>query len=192
MQYTSRTFLLKWLNSIQISIEKIEDIGKGAVLCTLIKKIDQEFPPFKKEPWNENDYIYNLKLVQLYLNKKGIKMYFPIEKMIKLKLQDNLEVIQQFYRYVMKEMPSLGINEGTDARGFTVNSSKNSKNETIEIQDRQPGTEKLKELLEICQNERDDYLGKLLEIEKILKEIGNENLSEMKYKILGVLYQKQH
>lgn len=108
MKNESRSFLLKWLNSLCIPVQRIEDIGKGVALCMLLKKIETTFPAFKKEPVTENDYFTNLKLVQLYFEKRNIKIYFPIEKMIKLKMQDNLEVIQAIYRYVIREAPNLG------------------------------------------------------------------------------------
>ncbi|ELA41321.1 uncharacterized protein VICG_01694 [Vittaforma corneae ATCC 50505] len=133
MRITSRHFLLKWLNSVEVPIQKIEDIGKGVALCTLMKKLDQEFPAFKKEPWNENDYMHNLKLVQMFLSKKGVKMYFPIEKMIKLKMQDNLEVIQNIYKFVVRENPALGLNEyGPDRKPCESEANETQTNTSVE------------------------------------------------------------
>lgn len=94
-----------------IEIDRIEDIGKGTALCTLLKNMDDGFPVFKKDPWNENDYQYNLRQVESYLNKRGVKMHLPVERMIKLKMQDNLEVLQAVYKYCNTEK-----NKSTDGR----------------------------------------------------------------------------
>lgn len=100
---TSRISLLGWLKGLGISIEKIEEIGKGTALCELMKRIEKDFPAYKKEPRNENDYIYNLKLVKESMDRRGFKMPFPIERLVKLKMQDNLEVIQNIYKNIAKK-----------------------------------------------------------------------------------------
>lgn len=128
MKNESRTFLLKWMNSMCIPIQRIEDIGKGVALCMLLKKIEATFPAFKKEPTNETDYFSNLKLVQSYFQKKNVKIYFPIEKMIKLKMNDNLEAIQAIYRYMIKESPNLCLREDKVEEGNTLNYNKNESN----------------------------------------------------------------
>lgn len=178
MQSTSRSFLLKWLNRVAAPIERIEDVGKGVVLCSLMKKLDQEFPAFKKEPWNENDYLHNLKLVEIYLIRKGVKMYFPIEKMVKLRLQDNLEVVQQMYKFVTKENATLQMSEDATSRKAD---KVNSEDEVV----------KLKKCAGVIKNERDFYYNKLLEIERVLKE-NTEEISESKRnELLEILYKSQ-
>lgn len=99
----SRTFLLQWFNQLDIAIQRIEDLGKGSAICTLLKRLDESFPKFKEDPQNELDYMHNLKIVQVYMEKKGIRLFFPIERMCKCKMQDNLEVAQWFYKYWEKE-----------------------------------------------------------------------------------------
>lgn len=193
---SSRSFLLKWLNDSNIPIERIEDIGKGVALCMLLKKIDQNFPIFKQEPWNENDYLYNLKLVQLYLVKKGIKMYFPIEKMVKLKMQDNLEVIQSFYRHISKENHSFN-NDSGNKNDNNFNSGNNSFNNDKNLTDKSfnsgniitnSNTNSNKNILLTLKNERDFYYQKLIEIEEFIKENENENFREIKEKIFEILH----
>lgn len=103
MAVLSRKFILDWLRDLGIEIDKIEDIGKGDALCTLLKRIDPHFPPYKKNPANTGEYLANLRLAQAYFTRNNIKNYFPIDKMANLKLQDNLEVIQWFYKYWEKE-----------------------------------------------------------------------------------------
>lgn len=104
MAELSRKALLEWLKSLNISISSIEEIGKGDALCSLLTLLDSNFPKYKINPRNATDYSFNLKLVQAYLNGKNIKLYFPIDKMVNLKMQDNLEVLQWFHKYYEKEI----------------------------------------------------------------------------------------
>lgn len=104
MQSLSRAFILRWLQGLGVSLSRIEDVGKGVALCRILKMIDGSFPRFKEDPQTRNDYLGNLQLVKQYLERKGIKLYFPIERMVNMKMQDNLEVIQWFYKYWTKEM----------------------------------------------------------------------------------------
>jgi len=103
MTVLSRKFILDWLRGLGIEIDKIEDIGKGDALCALLKRLDPHFPPYKKNPANTGEYLANLRLAQAYFTRNNIKNYFPIDKMANLKMQDNLEVIQWFYKYWEKE-----------------------------------------------------------------------------------------
>jgi len=175
MQSTSRSFLVNWLSTVAAPIERIEDVGKGVVLCILMKRLDAEFPAFKRDPWNENDYQYNLKLVELYLTKKGVKMYFPIEKMVKLKLQDNLEVAQNIYKFVTRVSSELG-------GGETAKAVEQSKADTPDRLSR------LKRCAGMMKDERDFYYGKLLEIERAIKSDEGEISEDKKSELLGILY----
>ncbi len=98
----SRKVILDWLEDIGFPISKIEDVGKGIVLCQILKQIDNGFPAFRTNPETECDYLYNLSLVKKYFMDNNTNLYLPMEKMCKLKMQDNLEVIQWFYTYWMK------------------------------------------------------------------------------------------
>lgn len=213
MKNESRAFLIKWLNSLYIPLQRIEEIGKGVALCTLLRKIDAAFPSFKKDPITENDYFNNLKLVQIYFEKKGVKICFPIDKMIKLKMQDNLEAIQAIYRYACKEAPGLCINNpepvissplNTSSSDITINDNEKSlftsRNEPIittqlneqiqELKEQNHGlyslTEKLKDCATIMQNERNFYFEKLVQIEKHLTDSEAKEIT--KEKILRILY----
>jgi EB1-like C-terminal motif len=121
MQNLSRVALLKWLDSIKIKVDKIENIGKGTALCDLMKQMDESFPKYKESPRNEQDYIYNLNLVMSYMEKKGLKPYMPIERMCKLKMQDNIEVAQWFYKFWSKETG----NSFVEFKGNESNKEKN-------------------------------------------------------------------
>ncbi|KAI5152305.1 microtubule-associated protein, RP/EB family [Enteropsectra breve] len=111
MNNPGRSFILSWLSSIDLHIDRIEDVGKGAVLCKILKRIDPAFPRFKESPTTEQEFIHNLAVVKKYLGSKQIKLYFPVERMCKLRMQDNLEAIQWFYKYYIKETEKQGLHK---------------------------------------------------------------------------------
>lgn len=201
MQSTSRSFLLKWLSTVAAPIERIEDVGKGVVLCILMKKLDEEFPAFKRDPWNENDYQYNLKLVELYLTKKGVKMYFPIEKMVKLRMQDNLEVAQSIYRFVVRENSALGIPKDETVktpqqRTSRADTKEALDDETVKIsradtKEALDELNRLKKCVGVIRDERDFYYCKLIEIERVIKSDEGEISEAKRDELLGILYKGQ-
>lgn len=99
MENLSRTFLISWLNGLGVSTSRIEEIGKGVILCKLLSDIDSGFPRYNQRPCNEAEYLSNLVLAKNYLESKGKRFYFPADRMCKLRLQDNLEAIKWFYGY---------------------------------------------------------------------------------------------
>lgn len=103
MATDSRVFLVNWLKSLDVDITKVEDIGKGVALCALMTKLDPSFPRFRESPTTQMEYLDNLKLIYHYMTNKGIKLFFPMERMIELRFQDNLEVLQWFYKYYLRE-----------------------------------------------------------------------------------------
>lgn len=99
----SRKELVNWFNDLGIEIDRIEDLGKGNAICELISQIHHTFPlNFIKKPTNEYEYLKNMKIIQAFLIANKIELYFPVEKLIKCKLQDNLEVAQKLYKYYVK------------------------------------------------------------------------------------------
>lgn len=126
----SRVFLVQWLNQLGIAINRIEDIGKGSAICALLKLLDDFFPKFREDPQNELDYMYNLKIVQAYMDKKGIKLFFPIERMCKCKMQDNLEVAQWFYKYWEKETNLPSEIQSANDQNYTQKPTESNQNYT--------------------------------------------------------------
>ncbi|KAM0679490.1 microtubule integrity protein mal3 [Glugoides intestinalis] len=192
---SSRSSLIAWLNEHGISIEKIEEVGKGVALCELMKKIEKDFPPYKKEPRNENDYMYNLKLVRESIERRGFKMPFPIERLVKLKMQDNLEVLQNIYKNIAKKEAWLC--DKADGKADDKADDKAEQASTIVEEELEGGRmtnernslEEAKEWIDILNRERDFYFKKLLEIERILKE-SIEETEKLKERIFKVLYKR--
>ncbi|KAF9761321.1 Protein BIM1 [Nosema granulosis] len=99
----SRKELVCWFNGLGIKIDRIEDLGKGTSICLLLSQIHPSFPTsFLRNPTNEYEYLKNMKIIQAFFIQNKIEMYFPIDRLIKCKLQDNLEVAQKLYKHYIK------------------------------------------------------------------------------------------
>lgn len=98
----SRHDLLNWINQLlQLSITKIEHLGTGAVYCQIMDSIFGDVP-LQKVKFNANQefqYVQNFKVLQGVFSKHCIDNAIPVERLIKLKFQDNLEFTQWMKRY---------------------------------------------------------------------------------------------
>jgi len=89
----SRTDLLNWINDLlQLTVTKIETIGTGAVLCQIMDTIygDVQMHRVKFNTSLEYEYMNNFKILQACFNAHGIEKHIPVERLMKLKFQDNL------------------------------------------------------------------------------------------------------
>jgi RP/EB family microtubule-associated protein len=98
----SRTELLLWLNeTLQLDYPKVEKCGTGAAFCQLMDSIFGDVPmgKVKFDANNEYDYRINWKVLQASFNKHKVTKNIDVEKLMKCRLQDNLELLQWFKRY---------------------------------------------------------------------------------------------
>lgn len=101
---SSRKELVSWFNGLGIRISRIEDLGKGTAICLLLSQLHPSFPSsFLKDPSNDYEYLKNMKIIQGFLIQEKIDFYFPVDRLVKCKLQDNLEVAQKLYKYYEKK-----------------------------------------------------------------------------------------
>lgn len=102
----SRTELLLWLNStLDLDYAKVEQCGTGAAYCQLMDNIYGGVPMMKvKFDGNLSDYDArsNMKILQAAFNKHQISKPIEVERLIKCRLQDNLELLQWFKRHWME------------------------------------------------------------------------------------------
>jgi len=99
---TSRADLLGWLNELlQINYTKVEQCGSGAAYCQVIDSIYGDVPMtrVKMNAKHEYEYIANLKVMQNVFKAKKIDKPIPVEKLVKCKMQDNLEFLQWLKRF---------------------------------------------------------------------------------------------
>jgi len=98
----SRTELLQWLNELlQLNYTKIEQCGTGGVYCQILDSIYGDLPMnrVKMNAKLEYEYMANYKIMQNYFKAKKIDKPIPVEKLIKCKMQDNLEFTQWMKRF---------------------------------------------------------------------------------------------
>ncbi|RCK56027.1 Protein BIM1 [Candida viswanathii] len=98
----SRAELLNWLNStLDLNYTKIEQCGSGAAFCQLMDTIVGDVP-LNKVRYNaktEYEFRHNYKILQHVFVKNNITKTIDVEKLIRCKLQDNLELLQWIKRY---------------------------------------------------------------------------------------------
>ncbi|EDK36425.2 hypothetical protein PGUG_00523 [Meyerozyma guilliermondii ATCC 6260] len=98
----SRTELLQWLNStLGLTYNRVEQCGTGAAYCQIIDSIYGDVPmgKIKFNASNEYDYRHNLKILQTVFTKHKIAKTVEVERLIKCRLQDNLELLQWMKKF---------------------------------------------------------------------------------------------
>lgn len=102
----SRTELLNWLNAtLNLNYSKVEQCGTGAAYCQLMDSIYGGVPMGKVKfdsSLSEYDSRANMKVLQAAFNKQRILKQIEVERLIKCRLQDNLELLQWFKRHWME------------------------------------------------------------------------------------------
>lgn len=145
MAQKSRRELIEWIRSLGIEISAIEELGKGVAICKILSLIHSDFPSnFVRNPDGEHDYLRNMKACQGFFASRNIKLYFPVDKLVKCKMQDNLEVAQWLAKHYSKNMGERKPRESTkdESLGTSASSSINphcsgcrSIRETMNIKD---------------------------------------------------------
>ncbi|KAA1472292.1 hypothetical protein DENSPDRAFT_838515 [Dentipellis sp. KUC8613] len=98
----SRSELLAWLNDLlQLNYSKIEQCGTGAAYCQILDSIYGDVPMtrVKMNAKHEYEFIANFKVMQNIFKTKRIEKPIPVEKLVKCKMQDNLEFLQWIKRF---------------------------------------------------------------------------------------------
>ncbi|KAF8955853.1 EB1 domain-containing protein [Flammula alnicola] len=98
----SRTDLLAWLNELlQINYTKVEQCGSGGAYCQILDSIYGDLPMnrVKMNAKHEYEYVANYKVMQNVFKAKKIDKPIPVEKLVKCKMQDNLEFLQWMKRF---------------------------------------------------------------------------------------------
>lgn len=98
----SRTELLQWLNDLlQINYSKIEQCGTGGAYCQILDSIYGDVPmqKVKMNAKHEYEFLANYKVMQVFFKQKKIDKPIPVDKLVKCKMQDNLEFLQWLKRY---------------------------------------------------------------------------------------------
>ncbi|THH31614.1 hypothetical protein EUX98_g2595 [Antrodiella citrinella] len=98
----SRNELLAWVNELlQINYTKIEQCGTGGAYCQILDSIFGDIPMtrVKMNAKHEYEFIANFKVLQTALKGHKVDKPIPVEKLVRCKMQDNLEFMQWMKRY---------------------------------------------------------------------------------------------
>ncbi|OJT02164.1 Protein BIM1 [Trametes pubescens] len=98
----SRTELLAWLNDLlQINYTKVEQCGTGGAYCQVMDSIFGDVPMarVKMNAKHEYEFIANFKILQNIFRSHKVEKPIPVEKLVKCKMQDNLEFLQWAKRF---------------------------------------------------------------------------------------------
>lgn len=126
----SRTELLLWLNStLDLDYVKVEQCGTGAAYCQLMDSIYGNVPMVKVKfghTLSDYDARNNMKILQAAFNKHKISKLIEVERLIKCRLQDNLELLQWFKRHWMENKDVNVDYDASSRRKSGANSAGNS------------------------------------------------------------------
>ncbi|KAI0345500.1 hypothetical protein BDW22DRAFT_1352981 [Trametopsis cervina] len=98
----SRTELIAWINELlQVNYTKIEQCGTGGAYCQIMDSIYGDVPMarVKMNAKHEYEFIANYKILQNVFRAKKIDKPIPVDKLVKCKMQDNLEFLQWVKRF---------------------------------------------------------------------------------------------
>ncbi|KAJ9475749.1 Protein BIM1 [Pseudozyma hubeiensis] len=98
----SRTELIQWINTLlSLSYTKIEQLGSGAAYAQIIDSIFYNVPlaKIKFDAKHDYEYINNFKVLQETFKRNRIDKPIPVDRLIRCKMQDNLEFAQWLKRY---------------------------------------------------------------------------------------------
>ncbi|KIP07917.1 hypothetical protein PHLGIDRAFT_88947 [Phlebiopsis gigantea 11061_1 CR5-6] len=98
----SRTELLGWLNDLlQVNYNKVEQCGTGGAYCQIMDSVFGDVPMtrVKMNAKHEYEFIANFKVLQNIFRSHKIEKPIPVERLVKCKMQDNLEFLQWIKRF---------------------------------------------------------------------------------------------
>ncbi|KAF9365654.1 hypothetical protein BGX34_009085 [Mortierella sp. NVP85] len=98
----SRQELVAWVNELlQLNYTKVEQLGSGDAYCQIIDSIYGDVPLHRVKfgSKHEYDYVTNYKVLQNAFTAKKIDRPIPVDRLIKCKMQDNLEFVQWIRKF---------------------------------------------------------------------------------------------
>ncbi|BGP52769.1 microtubule integrity protein mal3 [Rhodotorula sphaerocarpa] len=98
----SRTELLQFTNDLLgTNYNKIEQCGTGAAYCQIIDSIFGDVPMnrVKFEAKQEYEYLANYRILQNSFKIHSIDKPIPVDRLVRCKMQDNLEFMQWLKRF---------------------------------------------------------------------------------------------
>eukprot|EP00933_Yihiella_yeosuensis_P080791 TRINITY_DN94280_c0_g1_i1.p1 TRINITY_DN94280_c0_g1~~TRINITY_DN94280_c0_g1_i1.p1 ORF type:complete len:303 (-),score=58.21 TRINITY_DN94280_c0_g1_i1:363-1184(-) len=101
--FVSRTELLNWLNSTyMLNVTKVEQCANGAIWCQIIDACHPGAVSMRKVNWaakEEHQCVANYKVLHAAFDKVCIERNIEVDKLVRGKYQDNLEMLQWIKTY---------------------------------------------------------------------------------------------
>eukprot|EP00743_Colponemidia_sp_Colp-15_P007613 GILK01008236.1.p1 GENE.GILK01008236.1~~GILK01008236.1.p1 ORF type:complete len:399 (+),score=50.40 GILK01008236.1:46-1197(+) len=108
-RHLGRLELLSWLNDfVEADYAKVEHLSDGIAFAQMLDAIYPGQVAIHKLNLNarhEDDFARNLRLVEEWFKKHKIDRILSIPKLSKGKFQENMDLLQWMYNYVMKNFP---------------------------------------------------------------------------------------
>ncbi|KAG8214809.1 calponin homology domain-containing protein [Butyriboletus roseoflavus] len=188
MAAVSRTDLLAWVNELlQLNYTKVEQCGTGAAYCQIVDSIYGDVPMtrVKMNAKHEYEFVANFKVLQNVFKAKKIDKPILIERLVKCKMQDNLEFLQWMKRFWDSNYGGQGYDPVARRRGASTDtpatiaplsgprstsglSSSRQPNEAV--QNLQAQLREMSTHMEGLEKERDFYFAKLRDIEILVQQ----------------------
>ncbi|CAG9332403.1 unnamed protein product [Blepharisma stoltei] len=183
----SKNDLLHWLNNfLKLNIAKVEHLASGAAYCQIIEAIYPGQVQMHKVNWqakHEYEYINNFKVLQQAFVKCNIQKYIEVEKLIKGKFQDNLEMLQWIKKFFDLHYNGSSYEPAPRRRPVSRQSTPDIKRPVkkilgehnipaspIEPVKAKIDTDEMKMTIHTLEKERDYYFGKLRDIENLVQK----------------------
>ncbi|KAI8986297.1 calponin homology domain-containing protein [Trametes punicea] len=184
----SRTELLAWLNDLlQVNYTKVEQCGTGGAYCQIMDSIFGDVPMsrVKMNAKHEYEFIANFKILQNTFRQHKIEKPIPVEKLVKCKMQDNLEFLQWIKRFWDTNYGGQGYDPVARRRGAPTDTpatiaplapsrgsagSLHAGGSRAAIQNLQAQLREMNVHLEGLEKERDFYFAKLRDIEILVQQ----------------------
>lgn len=131
----SRTALVAWVNDIlQLNVAKVDDLGTGAVYCQLIDSIYGDLPMSRVKFGSKSalDVEQNYKVLQQAFTKHRINRNIDTAKLMKCRLQDNLDFAHWLYSY-WHETPRIPDYDPVLRRASSANNSLRSSASSLKL-----------------------------------------------------------
>lgn len=107
--FVSRSELLSWVNSLfALNLSKVEQCSNGAVYCQVIDACHPGSVTMKKVNWAaraDHESIPNYKVLQQAFDRCQIQKHIEVDKLVRGKYQDNLEMLQWIKTYFDRTFP---------------------------------------------------------------------------------------
>ncbi|KMS65273.1 hypothetical protein BVRB_037650, partial [Beta vulgaris subsp. vulgaris] len=99
--FVGRHELIDWVNTtLKLNISKVEECCTGAIHCQIFDMLYPGKMNMSKVNYaakHEYEYVNNFKLLQDLFTKVDIQHHVPVDRVVKGKYQDNLELLQWVY-----------------------------------------------------------------------------------------------